>query len=208
MHRTEPQAPERPLGVTVTELRDVTKGWSVKRTILGQPVYNEKDERVGSVDDIIVTGKAVSYAIINAGGFLGLTKHNVAIPVSQFKLVDNKFVLPGATKEALKASPEFQYGVTDTELGEVTKGLSVKRTILGQPVYNEKDERVGSVDDIIVTPDKAISYGIVNAGGFLGLTKHNVAIPVSQFKLVDSKLVLPGATKEALKASPEFEYAQ
>jgi hypothetical protein len=28
-------------------------------------------------------------------------KHNVAIPVSQFKLVDNKFVLPGATKEAL-----------------------------------------------------------------------------------------------------------
>ena len=203
-----PQAPERPLGVTVTELRDVTKGWSVKRTILGQPVYNEKDERVGSVDDIIVTGKAVSYAIINAGGFLGLTKHNVAIPVSQFKLVDNKFVLPGATKEALKASPEFQYGVTDTELGDVTKGLSVKRTILGQPVYNEKDERVGSVDDIIVTPDKAISYGIVNAGGFLGLMKHNVAIPVSQFKLVDSKLVLPGATKEALKDSPEFEYAQ
>ena len=183
----------------------MTKGWSVKRTILGQPVYNEKDERVGSVDDIIVTGKAVSYAIINAGGFLGLTKHNVAIPVSQFKLVDNKFVLPGATKEALKASPEFQYGVTDTELGDVTKGLSVKRTILGQPVYNEKDERVGSVDDIIVTPDKAISYGIVNAGGF-GLIKRNIfAIPVSQFKLVDSKLVLPGATKEALKASPEFE---
>ena len=203
-----PEAPEGPLGVTGTELRDVTKGWSVKRTILSQPIYNEKDERVGSVDDIIVTGKAVSYGIINAGGFLGLTKHNVAIPVSQFKSVDNKFVLPGATKEALKASPEFQYGVTDTELGDVTKGWSVKRSILGQPVYNEKDEHVGSVDDLIVTPDKAISYGIINAGGFLGLTKHNVAIPVSQFKLVDSKLVLPGATKEALKASPEFEYAQ
>jgi sporulation protein YlmC with PRC-barrel domain len=194
-----PQAPERPLGVTVTELRDVTKGWSVKRTILGQPVYNEKDERVGSVDDIIVTDKAVSYGIVNAGGFLGLTKHNVAIPVSQFKLVDNKFVLPGVSKESLKASPDLR---------DVTKGWSVKRTILGQPVYNEKDERVGSVDDIIVTPDKAVSYGIVNAGGFLGLAKHNVAIPVSQFKLVDNKLVLPGATKEALKASPEFRYAQ
>jgi uncharacterized protein YrrD len=194
-----PQAPERPLGVTVPELRDVTKGWSVKRTILGQPVYNEKDERVGWVDDIIVTDKAVTYGIINAGGFLGLVKHDVDIPVSQFKLVDNKLVLPGATKEALKARPE---------LGEVTKGRSVKGTILGQDVYNEKDERVGSVEDIIVTPDKAISYGIINAGGFLGLTKHNVAIPVSQFKLVDKKLVLPGATKEALKASPEFQYPQ
>ncbi len=194
-----PAAPERPLGVTVPELRDVTKGWSVKRTILGQPVYNEKDERVGWVDDIIVTDKAVTYGIINAGGFLGLMKHNVDIPVSQFRLVDNKLVLPGAMKEALKARPE---------LGEVTKGWSVKGTILGRAVYNEKDERVGSVEDIIVTPDKAISYGIINAGGFLGLTKHNVAIPVSQFKLVDKKLVLPGATKEALKASPEFQYPQ
>ena len=193
------QAPERPLGVTVTELRDVTKGWSVKRKVLGQPVYNEKDERIGSVDDIVVTDKAISYGIVNAGGFLGLTKHNVAIPVSQFKLIDNKFVLLGATKETLKASPELQ---------EVTKGRSVKGTILGQPVYNEKDERVGLVEDIIVTPDKAISYGIINAGGFLGLTKHNVAVPVSQFKLVDTKLVLPGATKEALKASPEFQYPQ
>ena len=99
-------------------------------------------------------------------------------------------------------------GVTVTELQEVTKGWSVKRTILGQSVYNDNKERVGTVDDLIVTPDKAISYAIVNAGGFLGLAKHYVAIPVSQLKLVDKKLVLPGATKEALKASPEFQYAQ
>ena len=87
-------------------------------------------------------------------------------------------------------------------------GWSVKRTILGQPVYNDNNERVGSIDDIIIAPDKAISYAIVNAGGFLGLAKHNVAVPVSKFKLVEGKLVLPGATKEALKASPEFQYAQ
>jgi sporulation protein YlmC with PRC-barrel domain len=194
------QAPEGPLGVTVSELPDVTKGWSVKRTILNQPVYNEKEERIGTVDDIIVSpDKALSDAIINAGGFLGLTKHNVAIPVSQFKLVENKLVLPGATNESLKASPEFR---------DVTKGWSINRFLLGQTVYNEMNERVGTVDDIIVTPDKALSYGIINAGGFLGLTKHNVAIPVSQFKLIDNKLVLPGATKKALQGSPEFQYAQ
>jgi sporulation protein YlmC with PRC-barrel domain len=98
------------VGVSVTEMRDVSKGWSAKRQILGQPVLNDKDERVGSIDDIIVApDKAVSYAIINAGGFLGLTKHNVAIPVSQLKLVDNKLVLAGATKDALKATPAFEY---------------------------------------------------------------------------------------------------
>ena len=99
-------------------------------------------------------------------------------------------------------------GVTVTELQEVAKGWSVKHTILGQHVYNDKNERIGTVDDLIVAPDKAVSYAIVNAGGFLGLAKHYVAIPVSQFKLVDKKLVLPGATKDALKASPEFQYAQ
>ena len=98
------------VGVSIAELRDVTLGWSAKRTILGQAVYNGQNERVGSIDDIIVApDKAVSYAIVNAGGFLAMAKHDVAIPVSQLKLVDNKLVLAGATKDALKASPPFEY---------------------------------------------------------------------------------------------------
>ena len=99
-------------------------------------------------------------------------------------------------------------GVSVAEAREVALGWSAKNKILGQYVYNEKNERVGSIDDIIVEPDKAVSYAIVGAGGFLGLAKHDVAIPVSQFKLIDNKLVLAGATKEALKASPAFEYAK
>ncbi len=60
------------LGVSYGELRDVTLGWSAKRQILGHPVYNNMDERIGAVEDIIVTtDKSVSYAIINAGGFEG-----------------------------------------------------------------------------------------------------------------------------------------
>jgi len=98
------------LGVTYGELRDVTLGWSAKRQILGRPVYNNQDERVGTVDDIIVTtDKSVSYAIVNASGFLATAKHNVAVPVSRFKLNGDKLLLPDATREALKAAPEFEY---------------------------------------------------------------------------------------------------
>ena len=99
-------------------------------------------------------------------------------------------------------------GISVAEAREVASGWSAKRQILGQPVFDDKDERVGSIDDIIVAPDKAVSYAIINAGGFIGLTKHDVAIPVSQLKLVDNKLILAGATKEALRASPPFEYAR
>ena len=38
-------------------------------------------------------------------------------------------------------------------------------------------------------------------GGFLGMGKHDVAIPVGQLKENQGKIVLAGATKDALKAS-------
>jgi hypothetical protein len=98
------------LGIAYAEMRDVTTGWSARRQLLGQAVYNEKNERIGSVDDLIVSpSKAVSYAIIGAGGFLGVAKHDVAIPVSQFSEQDGKFMLNGATKDAIKAMPQFEY---------------------------------------------------------------------------------------------------
>ena len=68
------------LGSTYAELRDVAVGWSAKRQIIGSPVFNDLNERIGSIDDVIVTpDKSVSYAIINAGGFLAVTKHDVAV---------------------------------------------------------------------------------------------------------------------------------
>jgi sporulation protein YlmC with PRC-barrel domain len=98
------------LGVTVTELTNVVNGWSVKKKVLGKPVYNDKKEKVGTVEDIIIApDKVVTYAIIGAGGFLGMDKHDVAIPVKQFKVVDGKFTLPGATKDAIKKMPAFKY---------------------------------------------------------------------------------------------------
>ena len=98
------------LGVTVTELTNVVNGWSAKKQVLGKPVYNDKKKKIGTVDDIIIApDKVVTYAIIGAGGFLGMDKHDVAIPVKQFKVVDGKFTLPGATKEAIKKMPAFRY---------------------------------------------------------------------------------------------------
>lgn len=99
-------------------------------------------------------------------------------------------------------------GVAAAELRDVAVGWSAKRQVLGASVFNDQNERIGDVDDIIIAPDKAVSYAIINAGGFLQVTKHDVAVPVSQLKLVEGKLVLAGATRDALKDTPEFEYAQ
>ncbi len=99
-------------------------------------------------------------------------------------------------------------GVSVTELTMVVSGWSVTKQILGKDVRNDKGEKIGKVDDLIVSQDKAISYAIIGAGGFLGIDKHDVAIPVNQFKMVEGKITLPGATKDAIKAMPKFQYAQ
>ena len=99
-------------------------------------------------------------------------------------------------------------GVAVEELKEVALGWSAKKQILGHRVYNEKNEKVGVIDDLVIAPDRAVSYAIVGAGGFVGLAKHDVAIPIGQVKQQDGKFVIPGATKEAIKALPKFEYTK
>jgi len=113
-----------------------------------------------------------------------------------------------AANAAAQVAGSMTIGVPATELVTLAKGWSVKNQILGKVVYNEKDEKVGQVEDIIVTPDKAISYAILSVGGFLGLGERDVAIPFTQLKAGDGKFLLRGATKDALKALPAFSYAK
>jgi sporulation protein YlmC with PRC-barrel domain len=98
--------------------------------------------------------------------------------------------------------------VSTSELREVAKGWSAKKQILGKDVFNDAGEKVGEIDDLIVTPNKSLSYAIVGVGGFLGVGEHQVAVPVSRFKQEMGKIVLRGATKDALKKAPKFEYAK
>ena len=99
-------------------------------------------------------------------------------------------------------------GVTVEELKTIALGWSAKKQILGKPVYNDKDEKVGDVDDLIIAPDSSVSYAIIGVGGFLGLGERQVAIPVNRFKNNEGRIVLPGATKDALQAMQSFQYAK
>ena len=110
-----PVAGRTTVGVAVVEMDAIIAGWSVKEHLLRKAVVNEKKERIGTVDDIIITPSAdakmnsASFAIIGVGGFLGIKRHDVVIPMEQLKLEDNRLVLTGATKETLKALPAFEY---------------------------------------------------------------------------------------------------
>jgi sporulation protein YlmC with PRC-barrel domain len=96
-------------------------------------------------------------------------------------------------------------GVTVAETQLLATGYRASK-LLKQDVYNDKGEKIGKVDDLVLSPDGTLSTAVINVGGFLGVGKHLVAIPVKQFAHVAPKAVLPKATKEELKALPRFEY--
>ena len=108
-----------------------------------------------------------------------------------------------------QVSGSSKLGVAAEEVKLVAVGWSVRKDIIGKTVYNESGERVGTIEDLIVAPDSAVSFAIVGAGGLAGVGRHDVAIPVQQIQVMDDgRFVLPGATTDAIKALPRFEYAK
>ena len=78
--------------------------------------------------------------------------------------------------------------------------------IIGEPVQNEQNQRVGTVDDLILSPESKVTMAVVSVGGFLGMGSKLVAVPWGQLKAEGDHLVLPGATKASLNAAPNFQY--
>jgi hypothetical protein len=117
-------------------------------------------------------------------------------------------VIAGSAADSAAQTAGSMVTVSSAEMRQVATGWSAKKQILGKDVYNEAGDKIGEIDDLIVTPSRSLSYAIVGVGGFLGVGERNVAVPVSKFKQQMGKIVLPGATKDKLMAAPKFEYAK
>ena len=118
--------------------------------------------------------------------------------------------------------------------------------VVGLSVYNEKNESVGSINDLLTDKNGKIVAVVIGVGGFLGVGEHLVAVPFEKVKFstepvaytsTSSAPARPGggttttgaattspaaaskpnpwypdhavfnATKDELKAMPEFKYS-
>jgi sporulation protein YlmC with PRC-barrel domain len=84
--------------------------------------------------------------------------------------------------------------------------------IIGSPVYNDKNEKVGSIRDLVIGTGNSL-LAIIEVGGVLGIGAKTVAVPFNKLELTPASgnsgdhLVLPGATKDRLAAMPDYHYA-
>ena len=79
--------------------------------------------------------------------------------------------------------------------------------VIGSTVFNEANEEIGKIDDLIVTPKDSVPYAVISVGGFLGMGSHYVVVPASSLEVDSKRMLLRGATKDSLKALPSYSYS-
>lgn len=83
--------------------------------IVGSSVYNDHNDKIGSIDDLVIGSDHSLHAVLSVGGFLGMGSKMVEVPFDKLEFgntkggSDNRVVLPGTTKEQLTSMPDFHY---------------------------------------------------------------------------------------------------
>jgi len=96
--------------------------------------------------------------------------------------------------------------ITKVDVLQVSTGFRASK-VIGADVVNGANESIGKIDDVIIASDGKAPYAVLSIGGFLGMGARLIAVPYDSLRVVEKKIMLPGASKEQLKALPEFRYA-
>src|SRR5690349_7416925 len=124
-----------------------------------------------------------------------------------------KYALAGLAGTAMIASVAFAQSPSDTTKSDTTKNSPTTtmsdtsstapssfqgnwRTskLVGLSVYNDKNESVGSINDMLTDKNGKIVAVVIGVGGFLGVGEHLVAVPFDKVKFSDQPVAYTGAS--------------
>src|SRR3954453_11522391 len=112
-------------------------------------------------------------------------------PSSSPGMTTSRPASPGMTSGATTPAPP-KYFTADHQVRS--------SKVVGASVYNEQDQSIGSIDDVLMTDsDHKAATAVISVGGFLGLGSKLVSVPFDQLKIENDKIVMPGATKASLE---------
>lgn len=117
-----------------------------------------------------------------------------------------KYAVAGVAASALLASVAFAQSpsaTTDTATTAAPAAASDTSSfrgswrtskLVGLNVYNDSNESIGSVNDLLTDKSGDIKAVVIGVGGFLGIGEHLVAVPLDKVKFVDDPIVYTGAS--------------
>jgi sporulation protein YlmC with PRC-barrel domain len=94
---------------------------------------------------------------------------------------------------------------------DVKSDDKLSSNIVGLDIYNDQNNDIGKIQDIVFDSSKQMTGYILSVGGFLGMGTHYVAVDPGSVKVTydaGNKVwrATMNATKDQLKSAPEFKY--
>ena len=80
------------------------------------------------------------------------------------------FACPAAA--AVKQTVEL----AKVDITQVSAGYRASK-VIGSTVLNDANESIGTIDDLLVSPDGKATYAVLSVGGFLGMGSKLVVVP-------------------------------
>jgi sporulation protein YlmC with PRC-barrel domain len=226
---TTPPAPG-PSAAHTASARDTTvPAASEAKKLLGRSVKSRDGETVGKIESVYVApGGEIDSVMV------GLADHEVQVARKDLQIADNgEKVTVELTKDQLKAMAPYSYkdaawrgkvfgerGVwsddqrptTDADRTESTGDFNVAgdvsaTALIGAKIRNENKDTVGTVEDLFVDDQGAISTVVVSVGGFLGVGARSVGVRWSDVRRSrdgNSVVLLTNLGKDELKALPPY----
>jgi hypothetical protein len=115
---------------------------------------------------------------------------------------------PAAPAVAQEEAPTPPAEMEFLEVQDATQFLADDE-VIGKDVVNVRDEKVGTIADLVLDQDQKLVGAVLSVGGFLGIAEKWVATPVDQiaFPSDDDQpaRLLIAVTEEQLKNAPDFQ---
>jgi sporulation protein YlmC with PRC-barrel domain len=117
-----------------------------------------------------------------------------------------KYAVAGLAASALLASVAFAQSPSATTDRATTaapaaasdtssfKGSWRTSKLIGLNVYNDSNESLGSINDLLTDKNGDIKAVVIGVGGFLGVGEHLVAVALDKVKFVDEPIAYTGAS--------------
>jgi sporulation protein YlmC with PRC-barrel domain len=111
---------------------------------------------------------------------------------------------PGATTLGSTASDTGNSAGNSTYM---TADKDVRASkVIGASVYDDHDQKIGTVDELLMNPHHDVTEAVLSVGGFLGLDSKLVAVKIGALQVRPDRIVMSGVTKDALTSMPTYKF--
>ena len=83
------------------------------------------------------------------------------------------------------SAPAATTTTTTTTAPAARSGMWRSSKLIGLNVYNEQNEKLGDINEILLDHSGKVDGVVIGVGGFLGMGEHDIKVEMSKLKFVD-----------------------